>query len=175
MLASLACPAQVEQHMVGGEEKTLLVHRKGSTRAFPPHHPLIPVDYQLTGQPVLIGGTMGTHSYVLTGALGLRLLRSVWPAPQRTPCARLAVLIKHLGGKSTVLSPARTYIHTGWPRPYKLCCVQAQRRAWQRPSAARAMGLAAPPAATAPEGTSTTRRCAALGTCTCTCLAPHSQ
>jgi hypothetical protein len=36
-------------------------------RAFPPHHPLIPVDYQLTGQPVLIGGTMGTHSYILTG------------------------------------------------------------------------------------------------------------
>lgn len=40
---------------------------QGSTRAFPPHHPLIPVDYQLTGQPVLIGGTMGTCSYVLTG------------------------------------------------------------------------------------------------------------
>ena len=39
----------------------------GSTRAFPPHHPLIPVDYQLTGQPVLIGGTMGTSSWVLTG------------------------------------------------------------------------------------------------------------
>lgn len=36
-------------------------------RAFPPHHPLIPVDYQLTGQPVLIGGTMGTNSYILTG------------------------------------------------------------------------------------------------------------
>ncbi|XP_033095610.1 tRNA-splicing ligase RtcB homolog [Anneissia japonica] len=53
--------------MVDGEQKTLLVHRKGSTRAFPPHHPLIPVDYQLTGQPVLIGGTMGTCSYVLTG------------------------------------------------------------------------------------------------------------
>ena len=43
------------------------MHRKGSTRAFPPHHPLIPVDYQLTGQPVLIGGSMGTCSYVLTG------------------------------------------------------------------------------------------------------------
>ena len=43
------------------------MHRKGSTRAFPPHHPLIPVDYQLTGQPVLIGGTMGTCSYILTG------------------------------------------------------------------------------------------------------------
>ncbi|KAG1662156.1 tRNA-splicing ligase RtcB [Nymphon striatum] len=38
--------AKVEQHVVNGKQKTLLVHRKGSTRAFPPHHPLIPVDYQ---------------------------------------------------------------------------------------------------------------------------------
>ncbi|KAK4471970.1 hypothetical protein MN116_005348 [Schistosoma mekongi] len=59
--------AKVEEHWVDDKIKTLLVHRKGSTRAFPPHHPLIPVDYQLTGQPVLIGGTMGTCSYVLTG------------------------------------------------------------------------------------------------------------
>ncbi len=65
--------AKMEEHLVedpGTDEKslrTLLVHRKGSTRAFPPHHPLIPVDYQLIGQPVLIGGTMGTCSYVLTG------------------------------------------------------------------------------------------------------------
>ncbi|XP_041458541.1 RNA-splicing ligase RtcB homolog [Lytechinus variegatus] len=59
--------AKVEEHMLDGVQKTLLVHRKGSTRAFPPHHPLIPVDYQMTGQPVLIGGTMGTCSYVLTG------------------------------------------------------------------------------------------------------------
>lgn len=59
--------AKVEEHVVDGKLKTLLVHRKGSTRAFPPHHPLIPVDYQYTGQPVLIGGTMGTCSYILTG------------------------------------------------------------------------------------------------------------
>lgn len=59
--------AKVEEHMVDGQMKQLLVHRKGSTRAFPPHHPLIPVDYQLTGQPVIVGGTMGTCSYVLTG------------------------------------------------------------------------------------------------------------
>merc|ERR1719320_35497 len=59
--------AKIEQHMVNGEPKRLLVHRKGSTRAFPPHHPLISVDYQTCGQPVLIGGTMGTCSYVLTG------------------------------------------------------------------------------------------------------------
>ena len=39
--------AKEEEHLVGGRQKTLLVHRKGSTRAFPPHHPLIPVDYQV--------------------------------------------------------------------------------------------------------------------------------
>lgn len=59
--------AKFEEHIVDGRPKQLCVHRKGSTRAFPAHHPLIPVDYQLTGQPVLIGGTMGTSSYVLTG------------------------------------------------------------------------------------------------------------
>lgn len=56
--------AKVEKHVVDGVEKTLLVHRKGSTRAFPPEHPNIPKDYQKIGQPVLIGGTMGTCSYV---------------------------------------------------------------------------------------------------------------
>lgn len=59
--------AKIEEHIVENKLKTLLVHRKGATRAFPPHHPLIPVDYQITGQPVLIGGSMGTCSYVLTG------------------------------------------------------------------------------------------------------------
>ena len=59
--------AKIEQHVVNGQLKPLLVHRKGATRAFPPHHPLIPVDYQFTGQPVLVGGTMGTCSYVLLG------------------------------------------------------------------------------------------------------------
>eukprot|EP00916_Digyalum_oweni_P002611 GHVL01004743.1.p1 GENE.GHVL01004743.1~~GHVL01004743.1.p1 ORF type:complete len:261 (-),score=33.36 GHVL01004743.1:464-1246(-) len=59
--------AKEEQHMVDGQMRTLLVHRKGSTRAFPPHHPMIPADYQCIGQPVLIGGSMGTCSYVLTG------------------------------------------------------------------------------------------------------------
>lgn len=65
--------AKVEEHMVDGRCIQCLVHRKGSTRAFPPHHPLIPVDYQLTGQPVIVGGTMGTCSYVLTGTdVGMR-------------------------------------------------------------------------------------------------------
>ena len=45
--------AKVEEHFVGGVMKKLLVHRKGSTRAFPPHHPNIPKDYQSIGQPDL--------------------------------------------------------------------------------------------------------------------------
>uniref|UniRef100_A0AC34FSX8 3'-phosphate/5'-hydroxy nucleic acid ligase n=1 Tax=Panagrolaimus sp. ES5 TaxID=591445 RepID=A0AC34FSX8_9BILA len=59
--------AKFEEHWIDGRPKELCVHRKGSTRAFGPHHPLIPVDYQLTGQPVLIGGSMGTCSYILSG------------------------------------------------------------------------------------------------------------
>ena len=59
--------AKIEHHQVDGVEKKLLVHRKGSTRAFPPGHPSLPAAYQSIGQPVLIGGTMGTCSYVLTG------------------------------------------------------------------------------------------------------------
>lgn len=42
--------AKIEEHIVNGERKTLLVHRKGSTRAFPPHHPMIPLNYQLIGK-----------------------------------------------------------------------------------------------------------------------------
>lgn len=53
--------------MIDGRPRKLLVHRKGCTRALPPHHPFLPVDYQFTGEPALIGGTMGTNSYVLTG------------------------------------------------------------------------------------------------------------
>jgi tRNA-splicing ligase RtcB len=59
--------AKIEQHIVDGVEKRLLVHRKGSTRAFPPGHPDLPEDYKEIGQPVLVGGSMGTCSYVLTG------------------------------------------------------------------------------------------------------------
>ena len=82
-----------------GKMKRLLVHRKGATRAFPPHHPLIPVDYQLTGQPVLIGGTMGTCSYVLTGAcpsyfVEQRLANCIQPETAlHLPMISLAVLL----------------------------------------------------------------------------------
>ena len=45
-----------DSHILDGKQKTLLVHRKGSTRAFPPHHPLIPVDYQVSGSTWSLSG-----------------------------------------------------------------------------------------------------------------------
>lgn len=62
--------AKKEQHMLDGNRVTLCVHRKGATRALPPGHPLLPGIYRDVGQPVLIPGDMGTHSYVLSGAEG---------------------------------------------------------------------------------------------------------
>lgn len=56
-----------ETHPIGSEQKELLVHRKGATRAFPAHHPAVPLAYRRVGHPVLIPGTMGTSSYVMVG------------------------------------------------------------------------------------------------------------
>ncbi|MEW6681335.1 MAG: RtcB family protein [Nitrospirota bacterium] len=58
---------KVETHTIDGHPKRLFVHRKGATRAFGPGHPDIPAALRAAGQPVLIGGTMGTASYVLAG------------------------------------------------------------------------------------------------------------
>jgi tRNA-splicing ligase RtcB (3'-phosphate/5'-hydroxy nucleic acid ligase) len=58
---------KVEPHVVDGKRRELFVHRKGATRAFGPGHESLPVALRSAGQPVLIGGSMGTGSYVLTG------------------------------------------------------------------------------------------------------------
>jgi len=58
---------KVESHVVKGEKKRLFVHRKGATRAFGPGEIDLPQEYRHAGQPVLIGGTMGTSSYILIG------------------------------------------------------------------------------------------------------------
>jgi len=60
---------KVETHAVDGHPRELYVHRKGATRAFGPGHPSLPRDLKEAGQPVLIGGSMGTASYVLAGTL----------------------------------------------------------------------------------------------------------
>jgi len=59
-----------ETHLIDGRKRRLFVHRKGATRAFGPHHAELPAEYAKIGQPVLIGGSMGTASWVLAGAAG---------------------------------------------------------------------------------------------------------
>lgn len=58
---------KIERHAVDGSSRELFVHRKGATRSFGPGHPDLPLALRGVGQPVLIGGTMGTESYVLVG------------------------------------------------------------------------------------------------------------
>jgi tRNA-splicing ligase RtcB (3'-phosphate/5'-hydroxy nucleic acid ligase) len=58
---------KAERHNVDGAERLLLVHRKGATRAWGPGHPQLPGRYAAVGQPVIIGGSMGTASFILAG------------------------------------------------------------------------------------------------------------
>jgi tRNA-splicing ligase RtcB len=56
-----------ETHTIDGRSRRVFVHRKGATRAYGPGHEALPQDLRHAGQPVLIGGTMGTASYILAG------------------------------------------------------------------------------------------------------------
>ena len=58
---------KLEPHTLEGRKRNLYVHRKGATRAFGPGHPELPPALREAGQPVLIGGSMGTCSYILAG------------------------------------------------------------------------------------------------------------
>ncbi len=62
--------AKIERHAVDGKEREVLVHRKGATRALGPRMPGLPDIYRETGQPVIIGGSMETGSYLLAGVEG---------------------------------------------------------------------------------------------------------
>jgi tRNA-splicing ligase RtcB len=69
--------AKMEEHEVApGVRRTVCVHRKGATRAFPPGHPEVPPELRKVGQPVLIPGDMGRYSFVLVGAEGS--MRETW-------------------------------------------------------------------------------------------------
>ena len=65
--------AQLERHEVDGREKLLLVHRKGATRALGPGDARLPESYRPFGQPVLVGGSMETGSWLLVGTEGARM------------------------------------------------------------------------------------------------------
>ncbi len=62
--------AKLENQVINGEERQVLVHRKGATRSFGPGMPGLPECYRETGQPVIIGGSMETGSYLLAGQAG---------------------------------------------------------------------------------------------------------
>jgi tRNA-splicing ligase RtcB (3'-phosphate/5'-hydroxy nucleic acid ligase) len=56
-----------EEHEISGERRRLFIHRKGATRAFGAGHPDLPPTFAATGQPVFIGGSMGTSSAIMVG------------------------------------------------------------------------------------------------------------
>jgi tRNA-splicing ligase RtcB (3'-phosphate/5'-hydroxy nucleic acid ligase) len=58
---------KIEEHDIDGKKTKLWVHRKGATRSFPAMHATLPKIYKRIGQPVIIGGSMGTYSYLLVG------------------------------------------------------------------------------------------------------------
>jgi len=59
--------AKIEEHEIDGQIKQVCLHRKGATRAFPPHNRFIPEKYYQIGQPVLVPGDMGRYSFVCLG------------------------------------------------------------------------------------------------------------
>ncbi len=96
---------KVERHMVDGRERKLHIHRKGATRAFPPHHPDLPERYQAAGQPVIIGGSMGTGSYILAGNGGNPAFASASHGAGRAMSRKQA--LKRWNGRSLIDELAR--------------------------------------------------------------------
>ena len=118
-----------EKHTVDGKEMSLFVHRKGATRSFGPEHPSVRREFGAVGQPVLVGGTMGTASYILAGqplelnpafgsachGAGRRMSRH-----QALKYWRGRDLIKSLAHKGIiVMSPSYRGVAEEAPRAYK--------------------------------------------------------
>ncbi len=87
--------AKIEDHAVDGGTRRLCVHRKGATRALPPGHPDLPNELRPVGQPVLIPGSMGTGSYVLTGVAGAPAWASTCHGAGRVQSRKQAVAAGH--------------------------------------------------------------------------------
>ena len=110
---------KVEEHPVGNKVKRLFIHRKGATRAFGPGRKEIPEENRSMGQPVLIGGTMWTCSYILVGTeSGMRqafgsACHGAGRALSRTQAKkrwRGDALLKELGARGIII---RTHSYSG--------------------------------------------------------------
>ena len=116
---------KVEEH--GGRK--LFVHRKGATRAFGPGHPDVPAAFRDAGQPVLIGGSMGTGSYVLAGTKASEALafssacHGAGRAMSRHSALRLFQgnqIVKDLGARGILIkSPSMRGVAEEAPEAYK--------------------------------------------------------
>jgi len=60
--------AKIESYEIEGKQTKLLVHRKGATRAYGPANSAFKGIFSRIGQPVLVGGSMQTDSYLLVGS-----------------------------------------------------------------------------------------------------------
>ncbi|CEK11137.1 RtcB family protein [Legionella hackeliae] len=89
-----------EKHTVQGKEKEIYVHRKGATRAFGPEHSSLPQRYKAVGQPVCIGGSMGTGSFILAGNAENQAFASACHGAGRHMSRRQA--LKHWQGKALI-------------------------------------------------------------------------
>ena len=58
---------KIEKYKVDGKLRELLIHRKGATRSFGPGNKELWGNYKTFGQPVIVGGSMETGSFLLTG------------------------------------------------------------------------------------------------------------
>ncbi len=120
-----------EEHEVDGRLRRLFVHRKGATRAFAPGHPELPASLRDVGQPVLIGGTMGTESWVLVGggdeAGGARAFASACHGAGRRMSRHAAIkqwrgraLVDHLQAEGILVrSPSMRGVAEEAPGAYK--------------------------------------------------------
>ncbi|GAA0630654.1 RtcB family protein [Halomonas beimenensis] len=120
---------KVEEHVIDGQPRRLYVHRKGATRAFGPGHPDLPDAYREVGQPVLIGGSMGTASHVLAGnrQAGIQAFASACHGAGRAMSRRRALkswqgrqLIDELRGRGILVrSPSSKGVAEEAPGAYK--------------------------------------------------------
>jgi len=116
-----------EAHDVDGSPRRLFVHRKGATRAFAPGHPEIAAAYRHVGQPVLVGGSMGTASYVLAGTSGGPAFASAVHGAGRTLSRHAATrrwkgqaIVHELGSRGILLrSPSMRGLAEEAPGAYK--------------------------------------------------------